>query len=30
MDDFAAKVGMANVFGLVQGEANTVTQTKDC
>ena len=28
MDDFAAKVGMANVFGLVQGEANTVTLNK--
>ncbi|WP_080950690.1 gamma-glutamyltransferase [Francisella tularensis] len=28
MDDFAAKVGEANVFGLVQGEANTVAPNK--
>ncbi len=28
MDDFAAKVGVANVFGLVQGEANTVAPNK--
>ena len=24
MDDFTAKVGVANIFGLVQGEANTI------
>ena len=28
MDDFTAKVGVANVFGLVQGEANTVAPNK--
>ncbi|WP_025329267.1 gamma-glutamyltransferase [Francisella tularensis] len=28
MDDFAAKVGEANVFGLVQGEVNTVAPNK--
>lgn len=28
MDDFAAKVGVANVFGLVQGEANIVAPNK--
>ncbi|MGQ4001630.1 gamma-glutamyltransferase [Francisellaceae bacterium CB299] len=28
MDDFAAKVDVANVFGLVQGEANTVAPNK--
>ncbi|QLE78590.1 gamma-glutamyltransferase [Francisella sp. Scap27] len=28
MDDFASKVGVANVFGLVQGEANTVAPNK--
>lgn len=28
MDDFAAKVGVANVFSLVQGEANTAAPNK--
>ena len=28
MDDFTAKVGVANIFGLVQGEANTIAPNK--
>ena len=28
MDDFAAKAGAANAYGLVQGEANTVAPNR--